>query len=81
MLTPTTSSIFRRRPRSTEIVSRSSDPAYVAQASYIDVKTMQGLGLKFVDDFKGRVQEGVGFMQITVGDRQRCGAVKLRETG
>lgn len=52
-----------------------SDPAYAAPASYIYIKTMQGLGLPLVDDFNAGVQEGVGFMQMTIGDRQRCSAV------
>lgn len=52
-----------------------SDPAYACEMSYIYLRTMQALGVPFADDFNGRDQAGVGFMQYTIGSRRRCSAV------
>jgi len=51
-----------------------SDPAHACEMSYIYLRTMQGLGIPFADDFNGREQAGAGFMQYTIGDRRRCSA-------
>ncbi|MEZ5667639.1 MAG: GMC family oxidoreductase N-terminal domain-containing protein [Alphaproteobacteria bacterium] len=51
-----------------------SDPAHACAMSYIYLRTMQGLGIPFADDFNGRDQAGVGFMQYTIADRRRCSA-------
>ncbi len=52
-----------------------SDPGNACEMSYLYIRTMQARGIPFADDFNGPVQAGTGFMQYTIGNRQRCSAV------
>lgn len=53
-----------------------SDPVYLAEMSFIYMKTMQARGVRLTDDFNAGDQRGVGLMQTTTGARQRCSAVQ-----
>lgn len=53
-----------------------SNPRHVAEISDIFVKTLQQMGQPLRSDFNGGEQRGVGYMQTTIGNAQRCGAVE-----
>jgi len=52
-----------------------SDPKYVVKGTDLYIKTMQGLGLPFNQDFNDGNQYGVGLMQLTTHYGKRCSAV------
>ncbi len=50
--------------------------SYVAKGSELYIKTMQELGVPYNNDFNDGEQHGVGVMQYTIGNSQRCDVVK-----
>tara|TARA_B100001121_G_scaffold115274_1_gene101482 strand:+ start:397 stop:1995 length:1599 start_codon:yes stop_codon:yes gene_type:complete len=52
-----------------------SDPGYVAEGSNLYIKSMQNLGLPYNRDFNNGQQYGVGLMQYTIGNGQRCDTI------
>lgn len=54
-------------------VSRSG---HICEMSDIFVKTLQELGHELRNDFNGGTQTGVGYMQLTIRNGKRCGAVE-----
>ena len=55
---------------------RVSDPGHVCAMSKAFVLAAQGQGHPRNDDFNGEAQTGVGYLQYTIGDARRCGAVR-----
>ena len=53
-----------------------SDPGYTVEMTDAFVLAAQGLGIPFNPDFNGRTQAGVGLMQNTIGQHERCDAVR-----
>ncbi len=53
-----------------------SNAGHVCEMSDIFVKTLQEMGHPLRSDFNGGRQTGVGYMQVTVGNGRRCGAVE-----
>lgn len=51
-----------------------SDPLYVVRSSDVFVRTMQRLGLPYRDDFNAGDLNGVGYLQTTIGNAERCSA-------
>jgi choline dehydrogenase-like flavoprotein len=55
---------------------RVSDPGHLCAMSKAFVLAAQAIGHPRNDDFNGAVQTGVGYLQYTIGDARRCGAVR-----
>ena len=55
---------------------RVSDPGHVCAMSKAFVLAAQGCGHPRNDDFNGASQAGVGYLQYTIGEARRCGAVR-----
>lgn len=55
---------------------RVADPGHLCAMSKAFVLAAQGLGHPRNDDFNGAAQAGVGYLQYTIGDARRCGAVR-----
>jgi len=53
-----------------------SDPGYTAEMTDAFVLAAQGQGIAFNPDFNGARQAGVGLMQHTIGQHERCDAVR-----
>lgn len=53
-----------------------SDPGYTAEMTDAFVLAVQGCGIPYNPDFNGRTQAGVGLMQNTIGQHERCDAVR-----
>ena len=53
-----------------------SNAGHSCAMSDIFVKTLQQMGCPFTMDFNGGHQHGVGYMQSTIKDGKRCGAVE-----
>lgn len=53
-----------------------SDPGYTAEMTDAFVLAAQGQGIAYNPDFNGAQQAGVGLMQHTIGQHERCDAVK-----
>ncbi|MCY4459216.1 MAG: GMC family oxidoreductase N-terminal domain-containing protein [Albidovulum sp.] len=53
-----------------------SDPGYTVEMTDAFVLAAQGRGIPFNSDFNGEKQAGVGLMQNTIGNNERCDAVR-----
>ena len=53
-----------------------SDPGYTAEMTDAFVLAAQGCGIPYNPDFNGARQSGVGLMQNTIGNHERCDAVR-----
>lgn len=53
-----------------------SDPGYTAEMTDAFVLAAQGQGIAYNPDFNGARQAGVGLMQHTIGQHERCDAVR-----
>lgn len=53
-----------------------SDPGYTAEMTDAFVLAAQGKGIAYNPDFNGAQQAGVGLMQHTIGQHERCDAVR-----
>ncbi len=53
-----------------------SDHLYICDMAHIFLKTMQGMGVPYTNDFNAGNQYGAGFMQLTTHKGKRCSAAR-----
>ncbi|MCX5516740.1 hypothetical protein C3941_17865 [Kaistia algarum] len=51
-----------------------SDHKYICDMAHVFLKTMQGMGVPYTNDFNAGTQYGAGFMQLTTDHGKRCSA-------